>query len=133
MPRTHGYSYKGVRSYGVKDFGNKNRTNVLGALHNNNLICIGLFDCNIDTKLYTQWVKDELLENLPNNSVYVIDNASFHKEIKIRPILESKGHILLFLPPYSPEYNKIENKWSQAKHYRRKYQCDIDTLFKQYL
>lgn len=133
MPRTHGYTPKGQKCYGVKEFGNKNRTNAIGALYNGNLICVGLFNCNIDTSLYTQWIKDELLDQLPDNSVYIIDNASFHKESEIRPLLEARGHILLYLPPYSPEYNKIENKWAQAKHYKRKYRCDVDTLFQQYM
>ena len=117
----------------LKNFGNKNRTNAIGASYNGNLICVGLFNCNIDTSLYTQWIKDELLDQLPDNSVYIIDNARFHKESEIRQLLEARGHILLYLPPYSPEYNKIESKSAQAKHYKRKYRCGVDTLFQQYM
>nr|WP_082810702.1 transposase [Francisella hispaniensis] len=42
MARTHGYTPKGQKCYGVKDFGNKNRTNAIGVLYNGNLICVGL-------------------------------------------------------------------------------------------
>ena len=45
--------------------------------------------------------------------------------------IEDNGHFLEYLPPYSPDLNPIEHKWAQAKSKRRKYQCDIDTLFKE--
>lgn len=106
---------------------------MIGALHKKELICLGLFNCSIDTAVYTEWVENELIKNLPVNSVYIIDNASFHNEKLLRPLLEQNGHILLFLPTYSPQYNKIEKKWAQAKHYKRKYRCDVDTLFRQFM
>ena len=132
-PRTHGYSIKGDRCYGIKDFSNKKRTNVIGALYGKDLICLGLFECNIDTTIYTNWVENELVKALPENSVYIIDNVSFHNKKLLEPILEKFGHTLLFLPPYSPEHNKIENKWAQAKHFKRKYGCDVDELFSMYM
>ena len=62
----------------------------------------------------------------------MIDNASFHKDASIREVLEKNGHNLLYLPPYSPQYNPIEQKWSQAKMLKRKHQCDINTLFQKH-
>ena len=41
-------------------------------------------------------------------------------------MIEKAGHILEYLPPYSPDLNPIEPKWSQAKSRRRKYRCDVD-------
>jgi len=46
--------------------------------------------------------------------------------------LKAAGHILEYLPPYSPDLNPIEHKWAQAKSARRKHSCDIDTLFKDF-
>ena len=43
------------------------------------------------------------------------------------------GHELEFLPPYSPDLNLIENKWSQAKSIRRKHECSTLELFQKYL
>ena len=57
MPRTHGYSNQGQRCYGVCDWGAKGRTNVIGAIINKALFAIGLFTCNIDTVVFTTWVK----------------------------------------------------------------------------
>jgi transposase len=58
-----------------------------------------------------------------------MDNATFHKSEETKQLLESKGHTLLYLPPYSPDYNPIEHKWAQAKKLRRKTQCTIQDLF----
>jgi transposase len=60
-----------------------------------------------------------------------MDNAAFHKNEDLRTMVEKAGHIIEYLPPYSPDLNSIEPKWSQAKSRRRKYHCDIDTLLSQ--
>jgi transposase len=48
-------------------------------------------------------------------------------------MITESGHILLYLPTYSPDLNPIEKKWAQAKKLRRSLQCNIDQLFKSYL
>ena len=58
-----------------------------------------------------------------------MDNASFHKGLDMQRIIEAADHTLVYLPPYSPDFNKIEKKWAQAKSVRRKRQCSIETLF----
>ena len=61
-----------------------------------------------------------------------MDNAAFHKGKAMQQQIKAAGHILEYLPPYSPDLNPIEHKWAQAKSKRRKYQCGIDELFKEY-
>jgi transposase len=133
MPRTHGYSTKGERCYGVQDWGAKGRTNVIGALLGTALITISLFACSIDTQTFTGWFMQDLLPKLPAKSVIILDNASFHKGADMLNAAEKAGHTLLYLPPYSPDFNPIEHKWAQAKAMRRKYRCDIQQLFTRYL
>ena len=59
-----------------------------------------------------------------------MDNAAFHKQSLIKNTLESNGCLLEYLPPYSPDLNPIERKWAQAKSIRKKYMCDIPSIFK---
>lgn len=132
MPRSHGYSLKGERCFGSHDWGAKGRTNAIGALLNKQLLTVALFECNIDTTAFTVWIKQELLPALPLKSVIVMDNASFHKGKLMREVIESNGHTLEYLPPYSPDLNPIEQKWAQAKLLRKKHNCCIDQLFNQY-
>jgi transposase len=47
-----------------------------------------------------------------------MDNATFHKNKLLQNEIKEAGHILLYLPPYSPDLNPIEQKWAQAKSLR---------------
>lgn len=129
MPRTHGYASKGQRCYGRCDWGAKGRTNVIGALLGKTLLTITLLNGNVNTEVFVAWVEQDLIPKLPPKSVLVIDNATFHKDHRIQNALESAGHFLEYLPPYSPDLNPIEKKWAQAKKLRRKIQCSLDELF----
>jgi hypothetical protein len=68
--------------------------------------------------------------NVP--SAIIMDNATFHKRKDIAHAIERSGHILEFLPPYSPDLNPIEHKWAQAKAIRKRHGCSIDELFLSY-
>ena len=129
MPRTHGYALKGQRCYGKHDWGAKGRTNVIGALCAGILLTVTMFSTSINTEIFTAWVKQDLLPKPPKQSVIVMDNASFHKGMTMQQALEKAGHKLVYLPPYSPDLNPIENKWAQSKAIRRKKQCSISQLF----
>ena len=132
MPRTHGYSKVGQRCFGKHNWGAKGRTNAVGALLEKKLLTVSLFDCNINTEVFSKWIEQDLIPQLPCKSVLVMDNASFHKGKNMQEKIKAAGHIPEYLPPYSPDLNPIEHKWAQAKSKRRKYKCDIDTLFKEY-
>jgi len=133
MPRTHGYSFKGKRCYGTHDWGAKGRTNAIGALIGKALLTVVLLTESVNTQIFTCWIEQDLLPKLPEKSVLVMDNAAFHKgEEMIRTITEA-GHTLLYLPPYSPDFNPIEKKWAHAKHIRKSTACSIDELFKIHL
>lgn len=132
MPRTHGYSKIGERCFGTHDWGARGRTNAIGALLGKDLLTLSLFDCNINTEAFSAWAEQDLLPKLPSESVLVMDNATFHKSKSMQEKIRGAGHILEYLPPYSPDLNPIEHKWAQAKSQRRKYQCGIDKLFKEH-
>jgi transposase len=59
----------------------------------------------------------------------VLDNATFHKREDALLKVKQQGHILLSLPPYSPDLNPIEKKWAQAKSIRRKFPYTPEELF----
>ena len=129
MPRTHGCSFRGKCC--VSDWGAKGRTNVIGAMLGASLLTVSLFSCNINSDVFHAWAVQDLLPKLPENAVIVMDNATFHKRQDTQQAIKQAGHILEYLPPYSPDLNPIEPKWAQAKAVRRRKQCDIETLFKE--
>jgi transposase len=130
MPRIHGYAPVGERCSGIHDRHAGGRTNAVGALHGSGLLTVSLFDGSINSDVFNAWIKQDLLPKLPENSVVVMDNASFHKRQDIREAITSAGHLIEYLPVYSPDLNPIEHKWAQAKALRRKHRCSVDELFR---
>jgi transposase len=129
--RDYGYAKIGARCVDSFDWQAKERTNVIGAIFCGILLGIGLFDFNVNANVFHGWVVQCLLAALPSNSVIVMDNATFHKRQDIQEAITQAGHILEYLPPYSPDLNPIEKKWAQAKAIRRQKRCSVDELFKQ--
>ena len=59
-----------------------------------------------------------------------MDHATFHKGLDIQKTIEDSGHTILWLPPYSPDLNPIEQTWAWVKKKRQDWGIDcIDTLF----
>ena len=130
MPRTHGYAPVGERCSGVHDRRAGGRTNAVGALLGKDLLTVTLFDGAVSSDVFYAWIGQDLLPKLPENSVIVMDNASFHKRGDIQEAVTSAGHLIEYLPVYSPDLNPIEHKWAQAKALRRKQRCSVDELFR---
>jgi len=110
MPRRHGYAVKGLRCYGSHDWGSHGRVNVIGALLGWRLLAVSLFDGSIDSETFITWLETQLLPKLPRGTVIVMDNASFHKKLSMKIMIQKQGHILEYLPTYSPDLNPIEKK-----------------------
>ena len=130
MPRTHGYSLKGRRCYGLRAWGERGRINAIGALRDNQLLTVSLFEGTINAATFTSWVEHDLLPKLPKRSVVIMDNAAFHTDKTMQEQLIKAEITLEYLPPYSPDLNPIEHKWAHAKSLRRTLNCSIDELFR---
>jgi hypothetical protein len=97
MPRTHSYSQKGQRCYGTHDWEAKERIHVIGALIGPLLLTVVLLTGFVHSAVVTAWVEQDLLPKLPQNSVVVMDNASFHKGDKMQTALAAAGPYFIFL------------------------------------
>jgi len=100
------------------------RTSLIAGLADHTLIAPLLFEGTCNTELFNQWFAEHLLPALPPQTIIVLDNASFHKSKITQELAKAAGCLLLFLPPYSPDLNPIENKWANLKQHR-KYNLDI--------
>ena len=129
MPRTHGYAPRGDRCTGKHDWNAKGRVNVIGALLAGVLLSVGLTGENVDADIFNLWLTHDLIPKLPLGAVLVLDNATFHKRADTRVVVETAGHTLEYLPSYSPDLNKIEQKWAQAKAVRRKTGQTVEAVF----
>ena len=64
----------------------------------------------------------------PATDVVIMDNASFHRKGALREIAKRHRISVLFLPPYSPDYNPIEKLWANMKRWLRKNMRNYDSF-----
>jgi transposase len=69
--------------------------------------------------VFETYLEDVLLPTLERGQVVVMDNLSAHKGERVRELIEGEGCELIYLPPYSPDYNPIEQAFSKLKSYLR--------------
>ncbi|WP_332370176.1 transposase [Orientia tsutsugamushi] len=69
--------------------------------------------------MFNSWIEQNLIPKLSNNSIVVIDNASYHTSPHLKTMIEKDGHIyghiLEYLPSYSPDLKSIKKKLFQTK------------------
>ena len=130
--REYGWSRRGQALIG-KISGHKfQRTGIVAAQMGKSIFEPLVYEGAMNSVLFETWFRERLLPALPKQSVIVMDNASFHRKHKLHDLALQAGHRLIFLPPYSPELNPIENFWSWLKRFLRKslpaHSSFLDTL-----
>jgi transposase len=78
-----------------------------------------LFDGAMNGEMFLAWVEQGLVPSLRETDLVVMDNLATHKCRGVQQAIEAVGAQLLFLPPYSPDFNPIENMWSKIKQILR--------------
>jgi transposase len=69
--------------------------------------------------VFQTYLEDVPLPTLRRGQVVVMDNLSAHKAERVRDLIEGEGCELIYLPPYSPDFNPIEGAFSKLKSYLR--------------
>jgi transposase len=115
--KDRGWGKKGEKLVGKKSGKYYERTNIISGLVNNKPIAPMVFNGSCNTTLFETWVEKFLIKELKPGQVVIMDNASFHKSQKTTELIESVGCKLLFLPPYSPDFNPIEKFWANMKRW----------------
>ena len=82
-----------------------------------------MFDGSCDSACFNAWVEVYLCPRLSDSDVVVLDNAT-NKTLRTRELIQATGAEILFLPPYSPDYNPIEHDFANIKRLRE-YNADI--------
>ena len=132
--RHYGRSAAGTRASIPANFVRGERYSVVAALSVDGYIGCKVVEGSVDMHTFTDFIIMEVLPKMnpfPRpRSVLLLDNCQIHKSELLRYMVERKGCVLLFTPPYSPDCNPIEESFSALKAYiRRHYQRfqDSDT------
>ena len=116
----YGWNEKGQRFHALKSGRREGRVNMIAALCNHNLIAPFTVEGACNRTVFETWLENCLLPLLEAGQVVVMDNATFHKGGRIEQLIQDAGCKVLYLPPYSPDLNQIEQCWSWLKSRIRK-------------
>jgi transposase len=119
MLRTHGRSAHGERCLGSAPNGHWKSVTGLAAIRLDGLTAAASMAHAMDGDSFLVYVTEALVPVLRRGDVVVMDNLPAHKLNKIRELVEAADAKLLYLPPYSPDFNPIEMIWSKVKRLLR--------------
>ena len=113
--RLYGRSPRGTRLVDRAPFGHWQTHTILAALRIDGLTAPGIFDGPIDKPCFLAYVEQILVPTLRPGDIVVLDNLNVHKQPEVRTAIEQVGATLQFLPPYSPDFNPIEQAFAKLK------------------
>jgi len=123
MSPLRGWAPKGERLPGKAPHGHWQTMTLLAALRVDRIDAPCVFDGPINGASFLAYVEHVLLPTLAPGDTVIIDNLGSHKSKRVRSLLRTAGARLVFLPPYSPDLNPIEQVFAKLKAMLRKAQA----------
>jgi transposase len=120
MARRHGRCRRGERLRVGIPHGHWKTTTFVGALTLRGFIAPFVLDGPINRDAFETYVEKVLVPELRAGDIVIMDNLTSHKGPSVRDMIEAAGAELRYLPPYSPDFNPIENAFSKLKALLRK-------------
>jgi transposase len=120
MTRTHGRCLRGQRLVAKVPHGKWRTLTFLAALRHDRIDAPCVIDGPINGQSFLAWVEQFLVPTLSPGDVVIMDNLGSHKGSAVRTAIRAAGAKLLFLPPYSPDLNPIEQVFAKLKTLLRK-------------
>ena len=126
MARRYGRCPRGERLRIAVPHGHWKTTTLIAGMRSSGVVA----PLVIDRLIFEAWVEQALVLELRPGDIVVMDNLSSHKGPAVRALIEAAGAELPYLPPYSPDFNPIENLFAKIKALLRKEAArTIDTLW----
>jgi len=131
MVRPRGRTERGTRLIDTTPHGHWKTSTFIAALTEDGLVAPGVFDGAINGDLFLAYVEQILVPTLKVGDIVIMDNLSSHKKAAVGRAIEDAGATRLFLPPYSPDLNPIEQVFAKLKSLlRAKALRTVDALWK---
>lgn len=124
----YGYCEVGKRFHALKSGRRTERISWIAALKQGQLFAPLTFTGSCNRDLFEMWLEQCLLPKLKVGDIIIIDNATFHKSQVIEEMVAQAGCTLWYLPPYSPDLNKIERWWFVLKNWIRQRWDEFDSF-----
>jgi transposase len=120
MARLYGRARRGERCRAPIPHGHWKTTTLTAALRADGLTAPMLLDGPMNGAAFRAYVEEVLAPTLLPDDIVVMDNLPAHKGAAVRTAIEARGASLLYLPPYSPDFNPIEMVFAKLKAILRK-------------
>ena len=120
MARRHGRCRRGQRLRAGVPHGHWKTTTFVAGLRRTGMVAPMVLDGPINAQAFHAYVDQVLVPELKPGDVVIMDNLSSHKAPAVREMIEAVGASLLYLPPYSPDFNPIEQAFAKLKAHLRK-------------
>jgi transposase len=120
MAPLRGWCQKSKRLVAKVPHGHWKTMTFLAALRHDRIDAPFIFDGPINAERFLLYITKEVIPTLSAGDVVILDNLSSHKGAAVRKAIRAVGARLLFLPPYSPDLNPIEQVFSKLNHWMRK-------------
>jgi len=120
MTALRGWCRRGQRLAGKAPLGHWRTMTFLAALRHDRLVAPWVLEGAINAAAFRLYVQQVLCPTLRKGDIVIMDNLSSHKDDEARKAIRRVGAHLLFLPPYSPDLNPIEQVFAKLKHFLRK-------------
>ena len=117
MTRRYGRAPSGERVREATPAGHWSTLTLLGALTSQGLLASMTVESPTDGDVFLAYLEEVLCPCLQPGQIVIADNLSAHKVDGVRERIEATGVMLLYLPPYSPDFNPIEKAWSKIKQH----------------
>jgi transposase len=119
MTRLRGRCPSGARLVAKVPHGHWHTTTLIAALGHAGVRCATTVDGAVNRDVFEAFVAQVLVPMLSPGDVVVMDNLSSHKGPRVRQMIEAVGATLVYLPPYSPDFNPIELAFAKLKQLMR--------------
>jgi len=119
MTRRYGRAMRGERVHDAVPAGHWHTLTLLAALDLRGVRAAMTVEAPTDGDVFLAYVGQVLAPRLAAGEVVVMDNLPAHKVEGLRALIEARGAQLLYLPPYSPDFNPVEQAWSKIKEFLR--------------
>jgi len=130
MTRLRGRGRRGQRVHDYAPHGHWHTTTMIASIRIDGTTSCLVVDGSTTADVFREYVRQVLCPTLRPGDIVVADNLSAHKDRESEALIHAQGATLAFLPPYSPDFNPIENMWSKVKSYLRTAKARTeDTLF----
>ena len=115
MTRTRGRSQRGQRLKSFAPLGHWHATTMISAIDLCGVRASMVLDGATDSEAFCAYIEQVLVPTLRGGEIVIMDNLQPHKHARVRQAIEAAGATLVYLPPYSPDFNPIEPMWSKVK------------------